>query len=61
MIVQLFIVYYSLPYGIAYMANRFFAADIKAFDVPGLVTIYVTYIIGFFSPSLCRSYGPEPG
>ena len=45
MIVQLFIVYYSLPYGIAYMANRFFAADIKAFDVPGLVTIYVTYII----------------
>ena len=44
MIVQLFIVYYSLPYGIAYMANRFFAADIKAFDVPGLVTIYVTYI-----------------
>ena len=37
MIVQLFIVYYSLPYGIAYMANRFFAADIKAFDVPGLI------------------------
>lgn len=45
MIVQLFIVYYSLPYGIAYIANQFFHADIRYFDVPSLVTIYFTYII----------------
>ncbi len=45
MIVQLFIVYYSLPYGIAFIANQLFHADIKYFDVPSLVTIYFTYII----------------
>ena len=45
MIVQMFITYYSLPYAIAYVANTFFGMDLKYFDIPGIVTIYFSFIL----------------
>lgn len=45
LVVQLFIVYYSLPYLLAGAANAMFGLELKAFDISPMVTIYFTYIL----------------
>ena len=45
MIVQIFIVYYSLPYFLSWMINSIFGTELRYFDIPNLVTIYFSYIL----------------
>ncbi|MGI6081112.1 MAG: amino acid ABC transporter permease [Candidatus Avilachnospira sp.] len=45
MIVQLFLVNYSLPNLIAWFSNSFLGTDMKPFDVSSLIVIYFAYIL----------------
>lgn len=45
MVVQMLIVYYSLPVLLAAMANGIFGTTLKSYDIPNVVSIYVPYII----------------